>query len=279
MTPEENSTAGRDDRRFVSVTSILGVIDKPALVHWAANMTAQAAISTQGTWRHMLDEQGEAETAKWLAGARFRTKKRRSAAETGTAVHQAAQEWVLTGRRPDVDDDLAPYLDQLGRWLERHQPTYEAAELTVFSPTYGFAGTADAILRLDDVPLIIDYKTTDKETDGRGQTTAPYAEAALQLAAYRHADIAAVWRVRRNKTSGRRYYLLSPEEAQQAVAVPEVQGGLVIHITPGHCHAHIVECGDATFDAFLHLLEVARWVWGDGRYAIGAPLASADGTV
>ena len=42
--PEDVKKAADDDQRFWSVTTIIGTLDKPALVYWAADMTARAAI-------------------------------------------------------------------------------------------------------------------------------------------------------------------------------------------------------------------------------------------
>jgi hypothetical protein len=60
----------------------------------------------------------------------------------------------------------------------------------------------------------------------------------LQLAAYRHAEFAAVWRARRFEQYSRRYYLLNPEERAMALPMPKTDGGLVIHITPEHCDVY-----------------------------------------
>src|SRR5690606_2430853 len=146
-----------------------------------------------------------------------------------------------TGRRPDVDDEVRPFLDQFDRWLQRFSPVYRATEVTVYHPDLGYAGTLDALLSIGDhgspaipgtdaVEFIGDYKSTRNVEDSRGQPTKPYPEqVALQLAAYRWAKYAAVWRPRRHERFRRRYYLLSPAERAMAQPVPRVDTGLVIH--------------------------------------------------
>ena len=263
-----------DDERHWSVTTIIGALDKPALLYWAAEQTATCAVDQLDTVRAMVNDGDRADTIKWLRDARFRRPKgERTAAELGTAVPEACEQFALTGTRPEVDPDVAPFLDQFDRWCDKFQPVYEAAEVTVYSPQYGYAGTCDAFLSVDGVRCIVDYKTSKKSVDARGKATSPYPEqVALQLAAYRYAELAAVWRPRRMEQFRRRYYLLGEAEKAMAVPVPEVDIGLVIHITPEHCEAWPMECGAEIHKAFLYVLEAARWMFQTSKTVMGLPL-------
>ncbi len=274
QTPLEGQKPADDDERMWSVTTIIGALDKPALLYWAAEQTATCAVDQLDTVRAMVNDGDRADTIKWLRDARFRRPKgERTAAELGTAVHEACEQFALTGTRPEVDPDVAPFLDQFDRWCDKFQPVYEAAEVTVYSPQYGYAGTCDAFLSVDGVRCIVDYKTSKKSVDARGKATSPYPEqVALQLAAYRYAELAAVWRPRRMEQFRRRYYLLGEAEKAMAVPVPEVDIGLVIHITPEHCEAWPMECGAEIHKAFLYVLEAARWMFQTSKTVMGLPL-------
>ncbi len=262
------------DLTLWSVTSILGVLDKPALVYWAANETAHAAVRAAQSLPQRIAEDGPAETAKWLAGARYRTTPgARSATELGTAIHAACEQYALTGQRPDVDDEVQPFLDRFDEWAQRAQPEYVAAEMTVYHPEYGYAGTLDAIIKLDGETYIGDYKSTRKDVDSQGKPTEPYAEqVGLQLAGYRFARMAAAWKPRTVEKFRRRYYLLNAAEQQLAQPMPEVAGGLVIHITPERCGAYPIRCGENEWTYFLNCVEVARWIHEDSKTAMGRPL-------
>ena len=267
-----------DDERMWSVTTIIGALDKPALLYWAAEQTANAAVKSATSLAARIEEEGSEAVVKWLRDARFRRPKdERSAAELGTAVHEACEQYALTGTRPETDDEVAPFLDRFDEWCQKFQPTYQAAEVTVYAPGYGYAGTCDAFLTVDGVRFIADYKTTRKSWDARGKATGPYPEVALQLAAYRYAEMAAVWRPRRMEQFRRRYYLLGDAEKQMAVPVPEVDTGLVIHITPEHCEAFPVECGPDIHESFLFVLEAARWQFQTSKSVIGLPLMAPTG--
>lgn len=264
----------QEDVRMWSVTTIIGALDKPALVPWAANMTAEEAVRVYRRLPSMIEEDGPEETAKWLASARFRKPKgqKHTASEMGTAVHDALEKLAITGERPtDIDPAVIPYLDQFTRWAQKAQPEYLAAEMTVYDTRYGYAGTLDAIAVLRGERLIMDYKTTSKPDEPK-KVQGPYGEAALQLAAYRYAEFAAAWRPRRVEQHWRRYYLLGPEERDMAVPVPEVDGAVVVHVTPTHCHAHPARADREVHTKFLYAIEAAGWVYEMSKTVIGAPL-------
>jgi hypothetical protein len=310
-----------DDLTLWSVTTIIGVLDKPALLYWAAEQTANAAIDSIATWQAMLEDQGREDAVKWLRDARFRRPKTTlSDANLGTVVHKVCETYALTGSKPDaefiaelirrdggpqcdVDAETAvaqTMLDQFDDWLDRFQPSYQATEVVVFHPQFGYAGQADAFLTIDGVPLIGDYKTSRKNVDARGQLTGPYPEVALQLAAYRHAQFAAVWRPRRFEKYRRRYYLLS--EAERALAGPGARRrGSGVHphhpgtlrgvpgasrrgglrrdnvtnpeIAPGHLHAHC----EHRVQGEVVIIDLQRRIAEIGRIRIGQQVANSNG--
>lgn len=281
------------DLTLWSVTTIIGALEKPAFQYHAAEQAAIAAIDSEKTWKAMLDERGRAEAVRWLRDARFRPGRTElPATKLGTVVHSVCEQYALTGTRPTGDEvadlvrahgDTSTHVDsetdlvgrmlmQFDGWLQRFQPAYDATEVCVYHPTYGYAGQLDAILRIGDLRFIADYKSAREPLDSRGNSRTPYPEVALQLAAYRYAEHAAVWRPRRTSYYKRRYYLLSESERAMAQPVPEVDSGLCIQITPESCEAYPVRCGAEMHRAFLHTQECFRWQTETARTAIGRPL-------
>lgn len=290
--------ADEDDLTLWSVTTIIGVLDKPALLYWAAEQTANAAVDDVATWQAMAEDRGRSEAVKWLRDARFRAPKHLlSAASLGTIAHTMCETYALTATRPDKDmvtelvareipnGDIAGEVDVLGRmlnqfdgWLDRFQPSYQATEACVYSPKYGYAGQCDAFLTIDGVRFIADYKSSREATDSRGNLRKPYPEqVALQLAAYRYAEFAAVWRPRRTEKFKRRYYLLSPSERELAVPVPEVDTGLVIKLSPESCESYPMRCDEPVHTAFLYCLESFRWMQETSKTVMGGALESTRG--
>ena len=302
QTADDSATPQDGDMRLWSVTTIIGVLDSPGLKFWAAEQAAIAATRQQATWKGMLDDcpddcqhlsARECEAVKWLRNAMNRRPKDiLSASDLGTVVHTLCEEYALTGQRPDTDrieheirttgaptvkpdlelPTITAMLDQFDGWLSRAQPSYQATEVCVYSPTYGYAGTCDAFMTVDGTRFITDYKTTREPRDGRGNPKTPYPEVSLQLAAYRYAEGAAVWRPRRTEIRWRRYYLMSEAERKLAVPVPEVDAGLCIHITPEACEAYPVACDEGVHTSFLYVQEAARWNLQESKDAVGEPL-------
>lgn len=278
LPPVDVDRADDNDHQLWSVTTILGAIDKPAITYWACEKTAVAAVTRYQTWQGMLADDDPdcahtdaqtCEAVKWLRDARWRREPgEKSDTEMGTEVHAACEEYVLTGARPQVSADVEPYLQQFEEWCQRTQPAYSAAEVTVYSPTYGYAGTTDAFMTVGGVPVIADYKTSRKPVDSRGNRKTPYPEVALQLAAYANAEFAAAWRPRRYEKWRRRYYLLSEHERANAVPIPDVDAGLAILITPEFCDAWIVDISDRVHTTFLYCLEMHRWAQETSRVVI-----------
>lgn len=297
--PLEIDKPDQDDLTLWSVTTIIGALDKPALLYWSAEQAANAAIDNLATWQAMLEDRGRDEAVKWLRDARFRQPKTRlSAANLGTVTHKVCETYALTGTKPerdfvtelvaheggaqvDIDTEVntvGRMLNQFDGWLQRFTPSYQATEVCVYSPTYGYAGQADGFLTIDGTRFIIDYKTTREPFDSRGNLKTPYPEqVGLQLAAYRNAEGAAVWRPRRMEKFRRRYYLLSAAERELAVPVPEVDTGLVIQISPESCESYPMQCDEAVHTSFLYVLEAFRWMQETSKTIMGDALASAAG--
>lgn len=269
----DDATPQPDDDRLWSVTTLIGCLDKAALPQWSAIETAKAAVDDVKVWQSRLANEGRDSAIDYLKNARFRSAKgQRSAKDLGTVVHKACEDYALTGVRPDVDPEIRPFLVQFDKFLQEFQPTYLAVETTIYSPTFGYAGTCDAFVSIGGQRLIMDYKTSRDTFDGRGNHKSPYSEVALQLAGYRFAEMAAVWRARRFEHFRRRYYLLSVTERDLAVPVPEVDGGVALQLTPDYYALHPVRCDEAVHEAFLYVLEAARWHYETSKDVIGHPM-------
>lgn len=291
--PIDIKTPDPEDLVLWSVTTIIGVLEKPALLYWTAEEAAKAAVASHRSLGQRIEEEGEEAVVKWLRDARFRRPADRlSNADLGTVCHAACEEYALTGIRPDGSrleflvrqqglktgikpevSVLSRMLDQFDGWLQRFTPSYQATEVTVYSPTFRYAGTTDGFLMIDGQRAIIDYKSSREPFDSKGQPKTPYPEqVGLQLAAYRHAEMAAVWRPRRTEKFRRRYYALSPSEIAVAQPVPEVDTGLVIQITTEACEAYPIDCGLEVFKAFRYCLGAFRWVNETSKQVMGFPL-------
>jgi hypothetical protein len=227
--------------RVPGVTTIIGDgVPKPALINWAANTTAEAAVDQ---WED-LAALGPAARLKRLQGARYAEKD--AAARRGTEVHRAA-EALLAGKSVKVPEEIAGHVEQYARFLDEFEVEAIHVEFSCVSYRWGYAGTADlyATVVLPDrgaARLIMDLKTT---------RSGVFGETALQLAAYRYAD---VWVVDGEE--------IEPPPADYAAA---------IHVRGDGYDLVPVEAGPDQHKDFLYAQRVGRFVAGS-RDLVGAPI-------
>lgn len=161
-------------QRIPGVTTILNEgLPKPALINWAANATAEAAVNR---WEELTD-MGPADRLKILKAARYED--RDAAAKRGTEVHALAEKLML-GQEVKVPDELRGHVEAYVRFLDEWNPEPILTEVTVVNYTHGYAGTLDMVFRHRVKNILADIKTT---------RSGIYGETALQLAAYRYAEV------------------------------------------------------------------------------------------
>jgi Asp-tRNA(Asn)/Glu-tRNA(Gln) amidotransferase A subunit family amidase len=158
-----------------TVTTILNVIHKPALIGWSINVTSQRAEE------ELLARVGEVITPELAAevAARSRSRPRSDAAEWGTNVHSQLEQ-ILRGEMAveALPADVREPVEALLHWLDSLGGTVEEIEFPVASESLGYGGTIDLVVRLPNGMLAaIDWKTS------RGI----YPEYAAQIEAYRRA--------------------------------------------------------------------------------------------
>ena len=101
-----------DGQPIPGVTTIIGVLDKPALVGWAANTTAAYAIEH---WDE-LAAKPVAERLKELERSRFASN--RKAIVKGNRIHGLAEQ-LAHGQQVDVPLDIRTQVEAAARFLDR----------------------------------------------------------------------------------------------------------------------------------------------------------------
>jgi hypothetical protein len=143
-----------------SATTILGVLNKPALLDWAARLAREGR-----DWRDVRDE----------------------AAERGTDSHTLAC-GLLAGDRvglQDLKDEHRAYGQAAMRWISRRRPQVEQLERMVASTEHGYSGRLDLLGRVSEGLGLWDYKSVTKWAhNDKGDVLPPYDENALQLDLY-----------------------------------------------------------------------------------------------
>lgn len=163
----------RNGEKLPSVTTILSLLDKPALVQWAANTSAEYIAERVQALPELTTDAilSICESAK----KEFR-KVSRKAMDIGTTVHTAVEQYIKTGATPlsPSDEVLSAFIAFL-EWEKANNVKYLQTELTIYGD--GYAGTLDLLCNLGGKTYVVDFKTS----------TGIWPEMSLQLAAYRHA--------------------------------------------------------------------------------------------
>ena len=143
-----------DGTRVPGVTTVLGILNKPALVKWANNLGLQGIDSS---------------------------KYRDAMADIGTLAHKMILDH-FNKEQTDTSEYSKEQIDKAENcllsfyeWLKGHDLEVVLAEAPLVSEQYGFGGTVDCLCKLDGVLTLLDFKT------GK----AIYPEMIYQLAAYR----------------------------------------------------------------------------------------------
>ncbi|WP_131104055.1 hypothetical protein [Ornithinimicrobium sufpigmenti] len=261
-------------RTFISITNVLDSIAKPALVPWAAKVTAEKALDLMPQMvaaalikpckpKRVADECGTCLDCLHKTTKREVKVVRETAADLGTLVHAFA-EAHLTGQEIQATDEdreaVAPFVAQYLRFLDDFEVDItrdvEAAELTVCHPTYGYAGTLDAIVRLrldgnlagvkpkqlpDDQRALWVY---DIKTSSTKPANTLYDEQPLQLAAQRNAKEA--W---------------LPDGS--IVPMPRTKGAAILNLRVDDYAFIPVPSGPEEFAAFRGFITGQSWMHGD----------------
>lgn len=168
--------------KLPSVTTIIGQLDKPALIYWAANSTSDYILQYLSKCDNLdLDELINVVN---IARKEFRNVSK-TATDIGTIVHSKIEEFLKYGniRDEDMDGEREEYrehilnaLSAFFKWLESYD-TYRTIgiEQTVYGK--GFAGTLDWRVLLNDVEYVIDFKTSKDIYKEYGYQIAAYATA------------------------------------------------------------------------------------------------------
>jgi hypothetical protein len=245
-----------------SVTQITGMLPSKNLIDWAGNTTADYAVNH---WRE-LSEMLPADRINRLRRCRYETTA--PAKKRGTEVHRLG-EALIAGLEVDVPEELKGYVEAYVDFLNVIDPQPVATELPVVSRRHRYGGTADLVADLpaiawEDEIIPADRWLLDLKTGEKGV----YAEAALQLCGYQHAD------------------LFAADDGQEPTERPmdwlQIGRCGVVHISSDAWELRPVDTGAATWQCFRNLLWMVKreqtmkdWIGAPARPAPAALAARA----
>lgn len=172
------STTQNPKKKYPSVTSILSIIHKPALVRWEANLRVNEIKKLVLQNRNVMENEEQVNILFSKAEENSKVIKS-SYSVYGTQVHEMIH-CLIKNETKDWDPTLENPKKGFYKWLSSQHPSFcfVHSELSLISSEYGYGGTIDAIaqVKIEDKPqlLILDWKTGNNI----------YPEYAWQLGAY-----------------------------------------------------------------------------------------------
>lgn len=177
---EDRHTYKVNDKVVYGVTSITGVISKPGLVYWAANVGAQRFTEFVKPGL-VLDEVIIKQIADVIRSAHVESKNK--SADIGTMIHEWLEKFLKAGleKKPlpkkPVNPEMRNAIEAFLKWAKKNKVKFLESERKIYSIKHKYAGTCDAVATVNGKPTIIDFKTTNSV----------YPEMFLQTVAYQKA--------------------------------------------------------------------------------------------
>lgn len=217
------------ERKLDGVTTLLSNgLPKPALVNWAANVTAEYAVDH---WDELAG-MSLSERVKALKSAK--NSARDEAAQRGTEVHDLAERIAL-GEEVDVPDEIRGHVEAAVRFMDDFDIEVVLTETSCFHERAGYAGTFDLLLRSAKYPgrvILADWKTN---------RSGIFPETALQLTAYARAT-----------------HYLDGDKQERLIADLGITDCWAVWVRSDGYEVYEMENSDSTWAAFAHIAAVAR---------------------
>lgn len=167
----------REGNWLPSVTTILKILHKEALVNWLIEQSVLACLTTP----KKPDEALDAFIERVLHVERVQDEEGAIARDKGTEIHSAMEDYFL-GMSEMIPEDLKPWIVPAAEAVAAYGTLVASEKILVGE---GYAGKTDLILEGPECWWIWDYKTTKKLPDpAKGGA---WSEHRLQLSAYAQA--------------------------------------------------------------------------------------------
>ncbi|RLJ03094.1 MAG: hypothetical protein DRP08_03965 [Candidatus Aenigmatarchaeota archaeon] len=146
------------------VTSIVEVLNKPAVLYWAVNKTIEyldanlqvGLVIDEVNKKAILDE------AKYAHRRHLK-----KAGDIGTAIHEWLEKYIKATINkeplPDkpVNKEMKKSIEAFLNWTKKHKIKWLSSERKVYSRKYKYAGTLDAEAQINGHLAIVDFKTSN----------------------------------------------------------------------------------------------------------------------
>lgn len=220
------------------VTTVTGVLDKPALLRWHKEQIALAALA------HVDRLAKDKEAGNDEAAVAFLLKTRNAGTdgrERGSRIHEVLES-VLRREAVKIAPVDKSAIDGARSWLNEARVRPLQVEAFLLNETLGYGGTCDLIAELDyqgeRAVWLLDWKTSKSVAWPNGDV---YEDMRLQLAAYGHAEFMA--------------FVGDPQPYQ----LPPITRYGIVHVTDGGTRLFPAKVTDDDWIAFRACLRLHQW--------------------
>jgi hypothetical protein len=171
---EPRPTTLRDAKKFgwyPSVTTVMKVLAAPELDRWKQQQVLMASLTLPRT----PDETDEVYCARIMEDA---FKQVSDAADLGTNIHAALENHF---QGIPYHRDMEPYVAPVREWCAVNNVKFLRHEVRLVNPEVGYAGTTDALVEINGVLHVLDYKSRKTKPDVK---VTPYSKEPMQISAY-----------------------------------------------------------------------------------------------
>lgn len=168
--------ANGEKEKVVSVTKVIGILDKPALLSWASRITAEYLINLIPDIKsgNLVLSPEDAKNLFYKAKAEA-SRLRDEAADIGTKTHEVIEEYLKTKKKPKgLALEVQKTFDAFVIFAKEMKLGEIIASEKILYSSYGYCGKLDIVAYLDGKKYLIDIKTS------KGF----YKEMPMQLSAY-----------------------------------------------------------------------------------------------
>lgn len=146
-----------DGKQLTGCTTVLGIVAKPALISWSANMTAEFL-------RDKLDGIKNLDQMKWellLDEARKQhTKRKEKAGDWGIQVHFEIENYIQNEIDKKGNEVYPENIKNFVEWEKQNKVKFLATEKNIYSEKMFVGGIVDIVCEIDGKRWIGDIKTS-----------------------------------------------------------------------------------------------------------------------
>lgn len=165
-----------DDKPLCGTTTVLGIIAKPNLIQWAADVAAANGMETEKVEGFLEKYEAVMKISDWKEKKKAKAQldkdypafkqtrvahrqKKEKAGDWGTELHKFIEDYIKEGFRPKVEGTQLQAFDHFMQWAIDNKVEFLESEKHLYSRELWIGGIVDMVFMMDGKKYIGDIKT------------------------------------------------------------------------------------------------------------------------